>query len=83
MIELNSRTIVLQFVVFLIQWSLMIVGFYILAFEIAPFRVVDPTFAFERYFDAALKAVVGLLMSVFWLYVWDRQVRVFFYRKNQ
>ncbi len=83
MIELNGRTTVLQFAVFLTQWLLMIIGFYLLAIVIAPLKVVEPTFAYERYLNAALKAFVALLMSVFWLYIWDRQVRVFFYRKNQ
>ncbi len=83
MIKLNGRTIVLQFSVFLTQWLLMIIGFYLLAMVIAPLRVVDTAFAFERYLDSALKGVIGVLMSVSWLYLWDRQVRVFFYRKNR
>ncbi len=83
MIKLNGRTTTLQFLVFLTQWLLMIIGFYLLAIVIAPLRVVEPTLAFGRYLDAALKAVVALLMSVFWLYLWDRQVRVFFYRRNR
>ena len=83
MSRLNSRTVLMQFLVFLTQWILMLLGFYLLAVVIAPARVLDSAFAFERYFDAALKATFALMMSVLWLFIWDRQVKVFFYRRKE
>ena len=77
---MNSRTVLMQFLVFLTQWILMLLGFYLLALVIAPAKVLDPAFAFGRYFDAAFKATSALVMSLLWLFIWDRQVRAFFYR---
>ncbi len=80
---LNLRTIFFQLLVFLVQWLLMILGFYLLVAVIAPSRIFDTSYPFERFIDAALKALIAFLMSVFWLFVWDRQVRIFFYNKRR
>ncbi len=61
----------------------MIVGFGLLAVEIAPTRLVPPSVTYDRYLDAVVKAVIAVVMSVFWLFVWDRQVRLFFYRRER
>jgi len=76
-------TVALQFLVFLTQWVLMIAGFGLLAMEVAPSRLFPPGIENARYADAAIKGFVALVMSVFWLMVWDRQVRFFFYRKRR
>ena len=80
--EVNRRAITLQFVIFVIQWGLMIVGFGVLALVIAPLRVItDPSLG--RFFDAGVKAGIALVLSVSWLFIWDRQVRIYFYRKGE
>ena len=76
-------TVALQFLVFLTQWTLMILGFGLLATVVAPSRFLPPQIEDARYADAAIKGLVALVMSVFWLLVWDRQVRFFFYRKKR
>jgi hypothetical protein len=78
---MNQRAIALQLIVFVTQWGLMIIGFGILALVIAPLRLqLDPSLG--RYFDAAMKAVIALALSISWLFIWDRQVRLYFYRKR-
>lgn len=60
----------------------MVIGFGILALVIAPLRIPsDPSLG--RYFDAGLKAVIALVLSVSWLFIWDRQVRLYFYRNQK
>ena len=61
----------------------MIGGFWLLATVIASSRFLPPRIENTRYVDAAIKGLVALVMSVFWLLVWDRQVRFFFYRKRR
>jgi len=78
----GRKTVALQFLVFLTQWTLMIAGFGLLATEVAPSRLLPAGIENARYADAAIKGLVALVMSVFWLLVWDRQVRFFFYRKK-
>jgi 4-amino-4-deoxy-L-arabinose transferase-like glycosyltransferase len=79
---MNQRAIALQFLIFVMQWGLMIIGFGILALIIAPLRLpTDPSLG--RYFDAGLKALIALVLSVSWLFIWDRQVRTYFYRKGE
>ncbi len=80
---MGQRTVVLQFSIFLVQWVLMLSGFYLLAFVIAPVRLLGSTFEFGKYVDAGLKGLAALIMSVAWLFLWDRQVRVLFYRKEK
>jgi len=80
--RLNQRAIVLQLVVFVTQWGLMIIGFGILALFVAPLRIQsDPSLG--RYFDAAVKAMIALVLSISWLFIWDRQVRLYFYKKGE
>jgi 4-amino-4-deoxy-L-arabinose transferase-like glycosyltransferase len=79
---MNQRAIALQLIIFVIQWGLIIIGFGILALVIAPLRLpTDPSLG--RYFDAGLKALIALVLSVSWLFIWDRQVRIYFYRKGE
>jgi len=79
---LNQRAVALQLMVFVSQWGLMIVGFGILALLVAPLRIqFDPSLG--RYFDAAVKAMIALVLSISWLFIWDRQVRLYFYRKRE
>lgn len=80
---MSQRTVVLQLFVFLVQWGLMLSGFYLLALVIAPVRLFASTFEFGKYVDAGLKGLAALIMSVAWLFLWDRQVRDLFYRKEK
>jgi len=60
----------------------MIIGFGILALIIGPFRIQsDPSLG--RYFAAAVKGLIALVFSISWLFIWDRQVRLYFYRKRE
>jgi hypothetical protein len=80
--KLNQRAVALQLVVFVTQWGLMIAGFGILALLVAPLRLqLDPSLG--RYFDAAVKAMIALVLSISWLFIWDRQVRLYFYRRRE
>jgi len=79
---LNQRAVALQLLVFGTQWGLMIIGFGILAVVVAPLRLqLDPSLG--RYFDAGAKAMIALVLSISWLFIWDRQVRLYFYRKRE
>jgi hypothetical protein len=80
--RLNQRAVALQLLVFVTQWGLMIIGFGILAVVVAPLRLqLDPSLG--RYFDAGVKAMIALVLSISWLFIWDRQVRLYFYRKRE
>lgn len=79
---MNQRAIALQLIIFVIQWTLMIAGFAILTLIIAPLRIPSDV-SVGRYFDAGLKAIIALVLSVTWLFFWDRQVRIYFYRKSE
>jgi len=60
----------------------MITGFGLLALLVAPLRIqLDP--GLSRYFEAAVKAMIALVLSISWLFIWDRQVRLYFYRKRE
>ena len=79
---LNQRAVALQLLVFGTQWGLMIIGFGILAVVVAPLRLqLDPSLG--RYFDAGVKAMIALVLSISWLFIWDRQVRLYFYQKKE
>ncbi|TMI15316.1 hypothetical protein E6H35_02550 [Candidatus Bathyarchaeota archaeon] len=79
---MNHRAVALQLIIFVTQWGLMIIGFGILAAVVGPLRIQsDPSLG--RYFDAAVKAMIALVLSISWLFIWDRQVRVYFYRKRE
>ena len=79
---MNRHAVGNELVVFVTQWGLMIIGFGILALIVAPLRIQsDPSLG--RYFDAAAKALIALVLSISWLFIWDRQVRMYFYRKRE
>ena len=73
----------LQLAVFVTQWGLMIIGFGILSLVIAPLRFLEPNGPLGRYFDAGLKALFALLLSVAWLFIWHGQVRLYFYKRRK
>jgi hypothetical protein len=79
--RLNQRAVALQLIVFVTQWGLMIAGFGILALIVAPLRIQSDV-SLGRYFDAAVKAMIALILSISWLFIWDRQVRLYFYRRR-
>lgn len=72
-----------QLGIFVTQWGLMILGFGILTKLVAPLRLLGPNIVFGSYFDAGLKAVIALGFSIIWLFLWDRQVRFYFYRNRR
>jgi hypothetical protein len=80
--RLNQRAVALQLIVFVTQWGLMIAGFGILALIVAPLRIQSDV-SLGRYFDAAVKAMIALILSISWLFIWDRQVRLYFYRRRE
>jgi len=80
--RLNQRAVALQLLVFVTQWGLMIIGFGILALVVAPIRIQSNP-SLGRYFDAAAKAMIALVLSISWLFIWDRQVRLYFYWKRE
>jgi hypothetical protein len=61
----------------------MIIGFGILTRVIAPLRLFSSGLPFGGYFEAGIKGLIALGLSVFWLFLWDRQVRYYFYRQNK
>ncbi len=72
----------MQLIVFVTQWALMIIGFGVLALLVAPLHLqLDPSLG--RYFDAAVKAMIALVLSISWLFIWDRQVRLYFDRERE
>lgn len=79
---MNARTVSIQMFIFFVQWILMIIGFGLLALIIAPVRLIPSNVAYDRILDSALKAGTALVMSLFWLYVWDRQVRHLIYKRG-
>ena len=80
---MNTRAVGYELVVFGTQWGLMLVGFGILTKLIAPLNLVNPSSSLGLYFDAAAKALIALILSVTWLFVWDRQVRIYFRRRGK
>lgn len=80
---MNRRVILFQLGIFATQWGLMILGFGILTRIIVPLKLFSPASSFGEYFDAGIKALIALFLSVFWLFLWDRQVRYYFYRHNK
>jgi hypothetical protein len=80
---MNSRAIGYELVVFVSQWGLILLGFAILTKFVAPLNLLNPSLSLGLYFDAAVKALVALVLSVAWLFIWDRQVRLFFVRPRR
>jgi hypothetical protein len=60
----------------------MIIGFGILSLLVAPLRMQFGS-TLGHYFDAAVKAMIALVLSISWLFIWDRQVRLYFYKKRE
>jgi hypothetical protein len=77
---INNRAVVYHVIIFLVQWGLMITGFGILSRIIGPIHPFESMLPAGRYIDAAMKALIALFFSVSWLFIWDKQVRMYFYR---
>ncbi len=80
---MNRHAVGNELVVFVTQWGLMLVGFGILTKFVAPLNLLNPSLSLGLYFDAAVKALIALVFSVTWLFVWDRQVRLYFHRRGK
>ena len=80
---MNRHAVGNELVVFATQWGLMLVGFGILTKFVAPLNLLNPSLSFGLYFDAAIKALIALALSMTWLFVWDRQVRLYFHRRGK
>ncbi len=80
---MNKRVVAIQVLIFSIQWALMFIGFRLLAIMLAPTQLIPSDVPFERIIDSIVKAGIALVMSAFWLYVWDRQVRILIYRRER
>ena len=80
---MNIRAVGYELVVFVTQWGLMLFGFGVLTKFIAPLNLVSPSMFLGLYFDAAVKGLIALVLSVTWLFVWDRQVRLYFHRRGK
>ena len=82
-LTMNTHAIGYELVVFLSQWGLMLLGFGILTKLVAPLDLLNPSLSLGLYFDAAIKALIALVLSVAWLFIWDRQVRLYFRRRGK
>lgn len=80
---MNNRVVLYQYAIFVTQWALMIIGFGILTKDIAPFNLIPADQTFGRLFDAGIKGLIALSLSVVWLFIWDRQVRFYFHRRGK
>lgn len=80
--QMNHKALAYQVLIFSAQWALMLVGLGLLSRIIAPSRLFEQSMPFGRILDAGIKALAALCLSVIWLFLWDRQVRFLFYRKN-
>jgi len=78
---MNTRAVGYELVVFVTQWGLMLLGFGMLTKFVAPLNLLNPGLSLGLYFDAGAKALVALVLSVTWLFIWDRQVRLYFHRR--
>jgi peroxiredoxin family protein len=78
---MNTRAVGYELVVFVTQWGLMLLGFGMLTKFVAPLNLLNPSLSLGLYFDAGAKALIALVLSVTWLFIWDRQVRLYFHRK--
>jgi hypothetical protein len=80
---LKLKVVASQSLIFTVQWGLMLVGFGLISVFLVPYPIFPETASIYRYLNAGLKALVGLMLSLVWLYIWDRQVRIFFYRRRE
>ena len=78
---MNNRAVGYELIVFVTQWSLMLLGFGILTKFVAQLNLLNPSLSLDLYFDAAVKGLIALILSVSWLFIWDRQVRLYFPRR--
>jgi peroxiredoxin family protein len=78
---MNTRAVGYELVVFVTQWGLMLFGFGMLTKFVAPLNLLNPSLSLGLYFDAGAKALIALVLSVTWLFIWDRQVRLYFHRR--
>jgi peroxiredoxin family protein len=78
---MNTRAVGYELVVFVTQWGLMLLGFGMLTKFVAPLNLLNPSLSLGLYFDAGAKALIALVLSVTWLFIWDRQVRLYFHRR--
>jgi len=80
---MNRRAVGYELVVFVTQWVLMLIGFGVLTRFVAPLNLLNPSLSLGLYFDAAAKALIALVLSVTWLFIWDRHVRLYFHRRGK
>jgi len=80
---MNKRAVGYELVVFVTQWGLMLLGFGILTKFVAPLSLLNRSLSLGLYFDATIKGLVALILSVTWLFIWDRQVRLYFHRRGK
>jgi hypothetical protein len=80
---MNKRAVGYELVVFGSQWGLMLLGFGLLTKFVAPLNLLNPSLSLGLYFDAAAKGLIALVLSVAWLFIWDRQVRLYFHRREK
>ncbi len=79
---MNERAVAIQVLIFSIQWVLMLIGFGLLV-VLAHTQLIPSEMPFYEILDSTIKAGIALVMSSFWLYVWDRQVRILIYRRER
>jgi len=80
---LKPKVVALQSLIFTVEWGLMLVGFGLISVLIVPYPIFPESGSIYRFLNAGLKALFGLMLSLVWLFVWDRQVRTFFYRRRE
>jgi hypothetical protein len=80
---MNKRAVGFELVVFATQWGLMLLGFGILTKFVAPLNLLNRSLSLGLYFDAGVKGFIALVLSVTWLVIWDRQVRLHFLRRSR
>jgi peroxiredoxin family protein len=80
---MNKRAVGYELAVFVTQWGLMLLGFGILTKFVAPLSLLNLSLSLGLYFDAAIKGLVALALSMTWLFIWDRQVRLYFHGRGK
>jgi hypothetical protein len=76
---LKLKVVALQSLIFTVEWGLMLVGFGLISVLIVPYPIFPESGSIYRFLNAGLKALFGLMLSLVWLFVWDRQVRTLLY----
>jgi len=80
---LKFKVVALQSLIFTVEWGLMLFGFGLISVFLVPYPIFPETGSIYRFLNAGVKALLGLMLSLVWLFIWDRQVRIFFYRRRQ